>query len=97
MGTALGLGEGGSRLPAFLQGEKIALYVGHELRAKLENRHIFQGSTAGANWIAALSKTHGYDATVLIDICCAIVTARDAGVLPKRNLGIRYRLTFPPL
>src|SRR5215472_922043 len=37
MGEALGLGKGGSRLPTFIKGEKIAPYIGHELSAKLAN------------------------------------------------------------
>src|SRR5258708_7327995 len=36
MGEALGLGSGGSRLPMFIKGKKIAPYVGHELGEKLE-------------------------------------------------------------
>lgn len=84
MAQALSLGEGGSRLPAFLQGEKIAPYVGHELRGKLENPLIFQPPAAGTN-LPQTTLIHGYDVTNLIDVCKAILAAEAAGRLLKRQ------------
>ena len=80
MGEALGLGSGGSRLPMFIRGEKIAPFIGHELSEKLENPIIFQWSGAGTN-----SPIHGYDVTILIDICKAILQAEAEGKLLKRQ------------
>lgn len=43
MGAALGMDQqGGKTFPRFLGGEKIAPFVGAELRAKLENPLVFQ-------------------------------------------------------
>lgn len=60
-------------------------YIGRELKEKIENPIIFQrhGSAAGS---PIGEETHGYDATILIDICKAILEARKDGKLT----GIRY-------
>jgi hypothetical protein len=83
MGAAIGLGEGGSRLPTFMKGEKIAPYVGRELGDKLDNPLVFQWPGAGANQPPAT--IHGYDVTILIDVCKAIIRADDEGTLLKRQ------------
>jgi hypothetical protein len=84
MGAALGLGEGGgSRLPRFIRGEKITPYVGRELSEKLENPLIFQWPGAGTN--QPPSTIHGYDVTILIDVCKAIIKADEDGNLLKRQ------------
>jgi len=86
MGAALGLGEGGSRLPRFVGGQKIAPYVGRELRDKLDNPLIFQYGAVGQG--VASSVTHGYDVTMLIDVCKAIVSAEADGKLVAAQAGI---------
>jgi hypothetical protein len=86
MGAAIGLGDAGGRLPTFLRGQKIAPYVGHELAEKLSNPLIFQWSTSGANTPPAV--VYGYDVTMLIDICKAIIAAADAGKLLARQAHI---------
>jgi P63C domain len=78
MGEALGLGLSGSRLPSFIKGEKIAPYVGRELIGKLEKPLVFQGLSVGAT-------THGYDVTILIDICKAIIKADAEKKLLRRQ------------
>jgi hypothetical protein len=84
MGEAIGLGKsGGSRLPDFIEGKKIAPYVGRELREKLENPLIFQAPSLGAS--QPPTPVHGYDVTILIDICKAIIKAADDGSLLKRQ------------
>ncbi|AZQ51721.1 P63C domain-containing protein [Burkholderia cenocepacia] len=88
MGEAIGLGVSGSRLPSFLQGKIISAYVGQELREKLENPLIFQGPTAGGNSAPPVSKIHGYDVTILIDICKAIAAAESDGKLLKSQAHI---------
>ena len=65
MGLALGLGEGGTRLPRFVNGKTISAYVGPELRVKLEKPIIFQWATAGQN-IPPLV-LNGYVVTILIN------------------------------
>lgn len=79
MGMAIGLGEGGSRLPAFIAGKTISEYLGRDLIKKIENPVIFQGNDVGAG-----SRVHGYDVTILIDICNAIIQAESDGKLPAR-------------
>ena len=80
MGVALGLGEGGSRLPAFLKGKFIADYLGHELRKNIEKPLVFQAPTSGNN-IQPQVPINGYDVANLIDICKAILAAQVAGRL----------------
>lgn len=86
MGTVMGLSEGGSRLPTFIKGKNIADYIGHELNEKLEKPLIFQAPTLGAN--QPPTKTHGYDITILIDLCKAVLRARDDGRLLQRQMHI---------
>lgn len=83
MALALGLGDGGSRLPMFMQRVTIAPYVGHELREKLENPLIFQPPILGANQPA--TTVHGYDVTILIDVCKAVLAAKADGNLLRRQ------------
>ncbi len=63
----------------------MADHIGRELREKIENPIVFQrfGAAAG-NAISA--KAFGYDATILIDLCKAILAARADGKLA----GSRY-------
>src|SRR5439155_17227010 len=49
MGAALGMGVSGSRLPTFVNGKRMAPYVGQELREKLENPLVFQTPGRGQN------------------------------------------------
>lgn len=78
MGAALGLGVSGSRLPMFVNSKRMAPYVGQELREKLENPLVFQAPAAGGN-SPPPSKVNGYDVTILIDICKAVVAAEADG------------------
>ena len=82
MAKALGLSSRGNSLPSFIESQAMAPFVGDELSAKLASPLIFQwpGVGGGAPPIVA----HGYDATVLIDICNAIAAANAAGKLSKR-------------
>lgn len=87
MGTALGLGEFGSRLPKFIGGKIISQYVGRELSEKLSNPLIFQDLSPGTN-IPPQTKIHGFDVTILIDLCKAIIKAESDGKLLKSQAGI---------
>jgi P63C domain len=72
MGETLGLGSSGSRLPRFVSGKAISRHVGPELREKLDKPVIFQAQVGGPE---TLSQVHGYDVTILIDLCKAIIEA----------------------
>lgn len=87
MGEAIGLGSGGSRLPTFIKGKGIAPYLGHELRSKLENPLIFQWSAVGTKAQPPI-KINGYDVTILIDVCKAIICAESDGALLKSQSNI---------
>jgi hypothetical protein len=86
MGAALGLVAGGLALPRFLSGAKISPYVGAELITKLGNPLIFQGPSVGLN--VGSPRIHGYDVTILIDICKAIIRAESEGKLLSRQSSI---------
>lgn len=57
----------------------MAGYIGRDLRAKLENPLVFQQKGAAAG--SAVSTAHGYDATILIDICNSVLAAKADGKL----------------
>lgn len=78
MGEALGLGKSGSRLPRFVEGKAISTFVGPELREKVEQPVIFQAQVGGPE---TLTQVHGYDVTILIDLCKAITKAEAEGKL----------------
>ncbi len=79
MGLALGLGEGGSKLPRFISAARLAAYIGPELREKLEKPLIFQTSKPGQK-STSTTTSNGQDVKVLIDLCHAIIAAHAAGV-----------------
>jgi hypothetical protein len=68
----------------FIGREKMAGHVGSELAKKLSNPLKFQTPSVGAKMLPTIA--HGYDVTILIDVCKAIISANDAG-----NLGYRHR------
>jgi hypothetical protein len=73
MGEALGMGVSGSRLPMFVNSQTMAPYVGDELREKLDNPIVFQ------NLRPNNTKVHGYDVTILIDLCKVVLEATALG------------------
>jgi hypothetical protein len=87
MGVALGLGQGGSRLPTFVKGRIVSAYLGHELHEKLEKPLIFQRSPLGTN-LQPPTPIYGYDVTLLIDICKAVLRAEADGKLLKSQAKI---------
>jgi hypothetical protein len=86
MAEALGLGQGGSRVPRLIKNPRVSPYIGPELREKLENPLIFQGQPAGPN--IPPQRMFGYDVTILIDICKAVVDAEYAGKLTERQKNV---------
>ncbi len=85
MGQAIGFSRRGSRLTVFVKSKTMDGYIGRDLRQKIENPLIFQlPGAAAASPVSA--QANGYDATVLIDICNAILAAKADGKLS----GSRY-------
>lgn len=74
MAKALGYSEGGDRFLRFINGKTMSLYAGPELLEKIKNPIIFQWGVAGPEQQPP-TKIHGYDASILIDVCQAIVKA----------------------
>jgi hypothetical protein len=88
---------GGSRLPRFILSPKMSGYVGPELRAKIENPLIFHGVSSGQNdELSGGFKANGYDASVLIETCQAIIRANAARTL-GRLFSLGRRLATRPL
>ncbi|MFC2353271.1 MAG: P63C domain-containing protein [Eikenella corrodens] len=77
MAAALGLGEGGARLTRFINYKYLADYIGPNLRNKLENPIVFQTPTLEKG--GPLTSANGYDVTILIDLCNAVIEAQSAG------------------
>ena len=86
MARALGLSSRGNALPRFMASKVISPSVGAELRDKIENPLKFQWGTGGAG--SPPTVINGLDATVLIDLCKAIIDAEASGRLQKRHTKI---------
>jgi hypothetical protein len=82
MGEVFGLSSRGNAFPRFLATQSIADVAGAELRGKLENPLKFQWGIGGAEQPPAT--VHGFDVTLLIDLCNAIIAAEAKGTLSKR-------------
>jgi hypothetical protein len=71
-------------LTAFLQGKGISPFVSQELLTRIANPIRFRPPHGG-------SVAYGYPATVLADICDAVLAARRAGVLMQQQVHIADR------
>jgi len=88
MGAALGLGDQGKGLTRLIRGQKVAPHVGDELAKKLADPLIFQWSPRGTSGLATTA--YGYDVTILIDLCKALILADDDGkLLPRQKHIVR--------
>lgn len=87
MGAVLKLGEGGRSLPRFVAGKVVSEALGGELLEKLDKPLVFKGPPLGGN-APAVERIYGYDVTILIDICKAIVNAEADGKLLKSQANI---------
>lgn len=87
MGAALGYAEGGSKFTRFAQSKMMAEYAGPELAQKLENPITFQMNRPGQSQDKA-PRIYGYDVTILIDVCQAIVRAESDGKLQANQAKI---------
>ncbi len=76
--------SGADRLSAFLGGKAISTFVNKELAMLIEAPIKFKSSLGG-------SVVFGYPATIIADICEAVLEARNAGVLQKQQLHIAHQ------
>lgn len=84
MGPAVGLSHRGNAFKRFASSQAIAPYLGGaEMREKIENPIRFQWGTGGAQ--QPPSEVFGYDVTLLIDVCKAIVAAQADGRLARNQ------------
>jgi hypothetical protein len=75
--------KGGDRLTQFLSGKAISPFVSNKLQVAIESPIRF---VTDDRQIA-----HGYEATILVDICDSVLRAQDAGVLQKQQEDIARR------
>jgi hypothetical protein len=80
MGMALGLSPRGNAFPRFLSSKGMAATLGAQLANKLAEPIKFQWLGAGAQGILNVT-IHGFDVTLLIDVCKAIIRAEEEGKL----------------
>lgn len=86
MARALAMSSRGSSFPNFLATRAMAGAVSAELREKLANPIRFQWGTGGGE--IPPTTVHGFDATLLVDVCKAIVAAEAKGEITKRQAKI---------
>jgi hypothetical protein len=70
--------DSGSRLKSFLSAKKMAPFAGQELNPKLSKPLVFQWAGGGKKTPPTV--IHGFDASVLLDICNVIIEAQRGGV-----------------
>lgn len=91
MGKALGLGEsGGNKLASFLGTRAMTPFVGPELNDKLSQPIKFEAGSGGPDQPRSI--INGYDVTLLIDVCQAIVEAENAGALRSHRAATQARV-----
>lgn len=83
MGKAIGLAEKGGALRGFIASKAMSGFVGAEIHEKIENPLKFQYRLGATQNLTV--EGNGYDVTLLIDICKAIVDAESSGVLTDRQ------------
>ena len=86
-GMTMGIGlnpEAGFRMPQLIGSRSIKPFISNNLMPALESPILFKNPRGGGN-------AYGYPATLLIDICNVILSARDAGALHEQQLPIAQR------
>jgi hypothetical protein len=73
--------SGGKALVNMLNTGKLAGNLTFDILDKIENRKEFSRPGAGGR----LSKTYGYDATLLIDVCNLLIECREKGILTAKQ------------
>jgi hypothetical protein len=85
IGAAVGLqGASGQAFLRFAFSQTLAPYVGPELREKIENPLVFHWRPSGLQNDPP-QVIHGYDVTLLVDFCKAVLDAEAAGRLQPRQ------------
>jgi len=75
----------GLSLGKLIENKRIRQFVSPELKAALENPIVFKRPSAGG----AAPATHGYEATILIDVCYLLIDAKNAGVkLTEKEIAL---------
>ncbi len=85
MGSALGLSARGNALPRFLMSKAMTETVSAQLRSKLAKPLVFQWQHDGAQLPTIV---HGYDVTLLADVCNAVIEAESRGLLDRKQRGV---------
>lgn len=84
LGMTYGSGQGGAdRLTGFAGGKGISPFINNDMMALIKNPIKFAHSGGGG-------VAYGYPATLLADICDAVLAARKAGVLQKQQEHIAH-------
>ena len=86
LGMAIGSAGGGEgdRLTSFASGKAISPFISNDLASRMKSRVRFQAPTGG-------SLATGYEATILADICDAVLAARKAGALRPHQEHIAHQ------
>lgn len=79
--ASLGMGSGADRLAGFASGKVISPFISNELAAAIRSPIRFRMARGG-------KAAYGYPATILADICEAVLAARKAGVLVPQQAHI---------
>jgi len=85
LGMTYGSGQGGAdRLTGFAGGKAISSFINKEMMALITSPIKFRHSSGGG-------VAFGYPATLLVDICDAVLAARRAGALQKQQEHIAHQ------
>jgi hypothetical protein len=93
--TALGVSRGGIpqpddskgyRLSSFVAGKRIQPFISNMLAEGISNPIVFRTPRG--------SRAYGYEATLLADLCEAVLEARKQGALENRQLHMKYSAKF---
>ena len=87
MGAALGLTTSGQSFIRFVAGKTISPFLGAEVHEKIANPLKFQWVPRGAERQFP-GEINGYDVTLLIDVCKAIISAESEGKLHHSQASI---------
>jgi len=85
MGQALGLSSRGNAFPRFLASKAMEGFIGAQLSNKIAQPLRFQWGSGGAQPSVVV---HGFDATLLVDVCKAIVAAEAEGKLNRQQTHV---------
>ena len=87
-GMAVGLGmspsAGGQRFREFVTSKRLIPHVSNTLRLGIDGPIVFQNPSGGG-------VAHGYPASLLVDVCNAVLVARDKGALTRQQSHIVER------